>query len=71
MSHRKRLSCKMVMRQGGQKLVMLPKPAQTLYGRYVCEHLVNILSEKLFFSTVQTRYQKGKSAEEHLFPLAN
>ena len=40
-----------------------------IYEHYVCEHLVDVLSEKQFFSSVQAGYQKGKSAEEHLFRL--
>ena len=39
------------------------------YERYVCEHLVEILHEKHFFSPVQAGYQKGKSSEEHIFRL--
>ena len=40
-----------------------------IYERYICENLVNVLSDKQFFSSVQAGYQKGKSAEEHIFRL--
>ena len=40
-----------------------------IYERYVWEHLVQILTEKKYFTDVQAGYQKGKSSQEHLFRL--
>ena len=41
-----------------------------IYERYVCEHLVQKLTEKKYLADVQAGYQKGKSSQEHLFRLA-
>ena len=38
-----------------------------IYERYICERLVEILTERKFFAEVQAGYQKGKSSQEHLF----